>query len=269
MNIRYPIYSSHPRILDKIIIKLGLAFPAYCTVCGKIALIVKCGDNLRETCRCVRCGASNRQRQIAYTVCKSISVLYKQKIHCLAELARCVDLNVYNTEATGPVHNALAGMTYYKCSEYLGPGKKSGELVNGILHQDLMQLSFGDSTFELVLSADVLEHVPDPYKAHAEIHRVLKPAGRHIFTVPFYQTEFLDETRTFVGESGDLVYIKEPQYHDDPIRPEGALVYTIFSLQMLAELKRIGFRTNLYHLYMPWYGILGTNAIVFEAIKQD
>lgn len=65
----------------------------------------------------------------------------------------------------------------------------------------------------------------------------------------------------------ELRLIKEPQYPGDPLRPEGALIYTIFPLQMLGEVAKIGFRTNLYHLYKPWYGILGSNAIVFEAIK--
>ena len=41
-------------------------------------------------------------------------------------------------------------------------------------------------------------------------------------------------------ENGELRPIKEPQYHDDPLNPEGALVYTIFSLQMLVEMRKIG-----------------------------
>ncbi len=37
---------------------------------------------------------------------------------------------------------------------------------------------------------------------------------------------------------------------------------------MLVELRRIGFRPNLYHLYRPALGIVGPNAIVFEAVKD-
>jgi len=114
----------------------------------------------------------------------------------------------------------------------------------------------------------VLEHIPNPYKAHEEIYRVLKREGRHIFTVPFYQEDFLDEDRTIIDSAGNPVFLKDPQYHGDPIRPEGALVYKIFSLEMLVKLRKIGFRTNLYHLYKPLNGIWGQNAIVFEAIKE-
>ena len=35
------------------------------------------------------------------------------------------------------------------------------------------------SSFDCVVSYDVLEHVEDPRRALSEIARVLKPAGRH------------------------------------------------------------------------------------------
>ena len=159
-------------------------------------------------------------------------------------------------------------MKNYICSEYFGDSYKSGDFVNNTMHQDLMDLSLKEESIDLVISSDVLEHIPNPYKAHEEIYRVLKKKGRHIFTVPFYQTEFLDEDRAIIDSNGNAIFIKEPIYHGDQIRAEGILVYKIFSLEMLIRLRKIGFRTNLYHLYMPSYGILGPNAIVFEAIKE-
>jgi len=46
------------------------------------------------------------------------------------------------------------------------------------------------------------------------------------------------------------------------------LVYTIFSLEMLVRLSEIGFATRMYHLWEPWSGIVGCNALVFDAVKQ-
>ncbi len=159
-------------------------------------------------------------------------------------------------------------MKNYICSEYFGNSFKSGDFVNNVMHQDLMNLSLNTESIDLAISSDVFEHIPDPYKAHEEVYRVLKKGGRHIFTVPFYQTEFLDEDRTILDSNGGLVFLKQPIYHEDPIRQEGALVYKIFSIEMLVKLRRIGFRTNLYHVFNPLYGIWGQNAIVFEAIKD-
>jgi hypothetical protein len=63
------------------------------------------------------------------------------------------------------------------------------------------------------------------------------------------------------------IFIKEPLYHGDPIRSEGALVHKIFSLELLVKLGKIGFRTNMYKIYKPSLGIFGPNALVFEAVK--
>jgi SAM-dependent methyltransferase len=187
----------------------------------------------------------------------------------MKDFTKLDDFVVYNTETRGAIHETLSSVKNYICSEYLGGSYKSGDIVNNIMHQDLMELSLSNESIDLVLSSDVFEHIPDPYKAHEEVYRVLKKGGRHVFTVPFYQTEFLDEDRAIIDSNGNTVSLKEPVYHGDPVRLEGTLVYKIFSLEMLVKLQRIGFRTNLYHLYKPLYGILGQNAIVFEAIKSE
>lgn len=265
--IKYPLYPFASLRLEKLIVKLHFGGVAKCTVCGALTLIKVEGENLRETCICIKCKSNNRQRQIAYVACQIISYVKKSRIPSLKDFTKLDDFVVYNTEARGAIHDVLVKAKNYVCSEYFGSSYKSGELVNNIMHQDLMNLSLSSESIDLVLSSDVFEHVPDPYKAHEEVYRVLKRGGRHIFTVPFYQTEFLDEDRTVIDSNGNTTFLKEPIYHGDPLRSEGALVYKIFSLEMLVKLQRIGFRTNLYHLYKPLYGIWGQNAIVFEAIK--
>jgi SAM-dependent methyltransferase len=46
-------------------------------------------------------------------------------------------------------------------------------------------LPFPRDTFDFVLCTEVLEHVPDPARAWAEIGRVLRPGGVAIVTTPF------------------------------------------------------------------------------------
>jgi len=51
---------------------------------------------------------------------------------------------------------------------------------------DAMRLPFRDASFDLVIALDILEHLPDDDAALCEIHRVLKPGGRVLATVPAY-----------------------------------------------------------------------------------
>jgi SAM-dependent methyltransferase len=265
--VAYPLYPSKTW-LERVMRHLKFGGIAWCPVCGSITLITKVGDNLRETCRCLRCKSTNRQRQLAIVVCRAAGVMTGQKMTSLRDVAGLEDFVVYNTEAGRQIHDRLSTMKNYRCSEYFGDEHRSGDIVGGRVHQDLMNLTFDDRSIDLVISSDVFEHIPDPYRAHKEVYRVLRKGGRHVFTVPFLQTEFLDDARTVIDLNGNIIFLKDPIHHGDPIRPEGALVHKIFSLEMLVNLRKIGFRTNLYRLYKPSLGIIGANALVFEAMKE-
>jgi SAM-dependent methyltransferase len=52
-------------------------------------------------------------------------------------------------------------------------------------HQDIHAMTFPDGSFDAVLCLQVLEHVRDPFRAAAEIHRVLRAGGTLFVTVPF------------------------------------------------------------------------------------
>ena len=261
----FPIASAQRRRLpDRLVGRLP-AVPAWCNVCGRASILRRKGHNYRETLRCLKCGAINRHRQVAHVVTQGINPRYQS----LSKLALELPLAVYNTESKGAIHETLMAMAGYTCSEFFSPDAEPGSLVNGVMHQDLMRLSFRDGSFDLVISGEVFEHIPEPYRAHAELHRVLRPGGRHVFSVPFYADHFRDEVRAVPDSSGRPEFLMDPIYHDDPVNPvPGALVYTIFSIEMLTKLDAIGFHTNLYHLYNPRLGIFGSNAFIFEAIKR-
>ena len=264
--VRYPIQAS-PTRLEAIMRKLGFGGIARCPVCGSLTMIVNVRPNLRESCNCLKCRSTNRQRQIACVLCGAASAMVGKRISSLRQLVDSTDLVIYNTEAGRQIHRELSKMSGYICSEYFGGQYTSGDRVRDKMHQDLMSLSFEDQSIDIVVSSDVFEHILDPYRAHKEVHRVLRPGGRHVFTVPFLQTEFLDQQRTLVDFRGNIVHLAEPIYHGDPVREEGALVHRIFGLEMLVNLGKIGFKTNMYKLYKPSAGIVGSNAIVFEAIR--
>ena len=50
---------------------------------------------------------------------------------------------------------------------------------------DVHSLPYRDESFDYVLAIEVFEHLRKPSQAAAEIHRVLKPGGKAIATIPF------------------------------------------------------------------------------------
>jgi SAM-dependent methyltransferase len=58
--------------------------------------------------------------------------------------------------------------------------------ANGALGraEDAMSLSFADASFDLVISSECIEHVPEPARAVGEMLRVLRPGGRLVLTTP-------------------------------------------------------------------------------------
>ncbi|MEY2565886.1 MAG: hypothetical protein QOE35_415 [Actinomycetota bacterium] len=64
----------------------------------------------------------------------------------------------------------------------------AGAPVNG----DALHLPFADATFDRVIAAEVLEHIPPDAAAMAELARVLRPGGTMAVTVPRWFPELVN-----------------------------------------------------------------------------
>src|SRR5437588_40175 len=67
------------------------------------------------------------------------------------------------------LRDIFPGRDFIGCDLFEGPN------VDRI--EDVHRLSFADNTVGSVVSVDTLEHVADPLRAVAEMHRVLRPGG--------------------------------------------------------------------------------------------
>jgi len=56
--------------------------------------------------------------------------------------------------------------------------------------EDIQRLTFPDANFDVVVSCETIEHVPEPLRAVRELTRVLRPGGILVLTCPNYLGPF-------------------------------------------------------------------------------
>lgn len=76
-------------------------------------------------------------------------------------------------------------------------------------------LPFGDSTFDTVVMADVIEHLPNPKAVLGDLCRVLEPGGVLIVTTPNRQKDFRWDVRHVKEYSGPELRAEIGTYFSD------------------------------------------------------
>ncbi|MCW2781374.1 MAG: Methyltransferase [Marmoricola sp.] len=79
--------------------------------------------------------------------------------------------------------------------DLFGAMKEAGEVPVGaeadIKQGDALQLPFADGEFDRVVASEVLEHIPEDFRAISELVRVLRPGGTMAITVPRWLPELV------------------------------------------------------------------------------
>jgi hypothetical protein len=186
--------------------------------------------NWRETLKCPHCHLINRWR----------GCLHLFETYCEpAEQDR-----IYITEALTPVHHHLSEIYPNLASSEFTPRIPTGRMVRmhsrTFRNEDITKLTFDDRSFDIVLSFDVLEHVPDYCRAIQEFYRVLDNEGYLVLSAPFsFQKE--TQVRAVVNDAGEVEHLMEPCYHGDPLLKTGVLAFYDFGMDVLDELRTAGF----------------------------
>ncbi len=197
----------------------------------------------KESSDCARCGAKLRSRRLAATLlevepggmgCRSLDDWVR------TPEARA--LQVAEINRIDGLHETLAGLPGHHFSDYLD-GAEPGDRVGGVRHEDLMSLTYPDDSFDLVLTSETLEHVPDLDRALAEIRRVLKPGGRHLFTIPLLPGVPTTFARARLNARGEVEHHATPISH--PGGDRGYPVFTEFGADILGRLRLAGFQAEM------------------------
>jgi SAM-dependent methyltransferase len=195
----------------------------------------------KESLDCLRCGAKLRGRRLAQVV---VRMLFDDAAHPPESLSawvrtQCAQrLTIAEINRIDGVHQIMAGLPGLRYSDYNAPG---------VPHEDLTRLSYPDETFDLVLTSETLEHVPDLNAAIGEIRRVLRPGGLHIFTIPLLATVERTFARARLGADGTIEPLRGPLLHH-PAGDAGYPVFTEFGLDFADRLSESGFEVQIHFL---------------------
>ena len=222
----------------------------YCCICEAATVFVAQGPWLRDQYQCERCGTIPRVRAV---------------VEILNYVAP--DWRLGAVHESSPVANHLA----CKCPGYsfsffyndvpLGASKDGNRCEN------LEALTFRNDSFDVFITQDVLEHVLRPDRALAEIMRVLRPGGVHVFTAPKHQNLPKSMSRVSLVD-GRLCYLLPPEYHGNPIDAKGSLVTWDYGIDFELLIQDwSGYCTSTYAIRDRQRGIDGEHLEVFVTRK--
>jgi SAM-dependent methyltransferase len=200
------------------------------------------GDNYRETIVFRGINARNRAvlDELIYRVGDAAPASYR----------------IYSPEALSPFALMVRGrFPRFVGSEYTDDPAMRSELYP-IEVQDLLALTLRSDSFDAVVVNDVFEHLPDIPAGLGEITKILKCGGVLISTFPFAafsQHGPIKAKRTISGDE----HFDRPEYHDDPMRPGGALVYQIPGWDILDACRTAGLSSaRMVYVFSERRGII-------------
>ncbi len=185
----------------------------FCPICDGESVFRSRHAWFRDHLLCERCGSIPRERALMKIISEARPNFRNLDIHESSPAQRGVS-TLMKRECSG-----------YSCS-YFFPDVERGQIEPrfNARCEDLENLTFEDSSFDLVITQDVLEHVFDPDSVFREIARVLRPGGAHIFTVPIVNKFGATRRRASIADNGQIEHLCEAQYHGNPVDAEGSLV---------------------------------------------
>lgn len=246
-----------------------------CGVCGRQTRYRYVDESVwRESLTCEHCLTTSRYRSVGRGILRAISEACGIHAESLAELPKQCDrrLRVYDTQppfyyltCAYPLPDLLRATGWIDvCLSQYKPSRPAGELIAAdVTNQNLECLTFPDEYFDIVITSDVMEHVRLDASAHREIHRVLKPGGVYVFTVPHDRRREDTLVRvqvTVPGDPGADVHLLEPEYHGDTNSDDGGgvLSYRVYGRDLEATLTGLGFEVQYSRDDLPAEGIMAT-----------
>ena len=204
-----------------------------CNICGSRGGFLPNNGHHKEGYACVSCAAISRDRMLISTLGLCIG-------RSGPLLGWQPDPNFTIVETSGfRGHPPLLAAKFRYVNLVYDDAAEHGLLG------DVQRLPIKDRSVDVVLSADVFEHVRDDTAGFAEVYRILKDNGFFLLQVPALGDA--DRTRVLVDASGpEDVYLAPPEYHEPH-----SLVYRYYGNDLADRLRLLGFQVLLLRAQIP------------------
>lgn len=255
-SIVYTNSAPKTRIEDLIEGDFYFSHKGYCVCCESEVIFTANDSWLRDSYLCTACHCKPRERALMNVVDECYPDWRNLKIHEGSPMDRGASIKIRN--------NAL----FYTPTQY-HPDEKFGTMVNGFRNEDLEHQTFKNSSFDLVITLDVMEHVYDPAKVFQEVARTLKKGGAYIFTVPIINKHSATQVWAKRGRNGKPKFLHTPEYHGNPVDSNGSPVTMHWGFDIVDFIeKSSGLKTQIIAQYDKEKGIMGEYNEVIVARKK-
>ncbi len=208
----------------------------FCPICETKSKFKSNHKWLRDHYVCSKCESIPRERALMY-------VLKKLLIH-----------------ESSPIDRGVSKKLKHECSNYIQfhffPNKKNKKVGN-FYDIDLQNQWLNDSSFDCVITQDVMEHIPNLKLAIQEIYRTLKNCGYDIVIAPL--VDKFEKTVKWTEVNGDEIkWFFIPEYHGNPIDSKGSPVFWHYGYDISNLMQNwSSFCVIIFSLEIPKLGIEG------------
>jgi len=202
----------------------------FCPICQKTSSYFGLfGVNPRQDALCLHCGSLERHR-LLYIFLKERTDFFSKKPKKMLHIAPEPCLEVLFKKTTED----------YISADLYNP--------NAMVKMDIMNIQYGNETFDIIYCSHVLEHVSDDRKAMREFFRILKKEGWAILNVQVIRDKTYEDPSITEPEEREKVFGQHDHVraygldYVDRLREAGFSVEIIYAKDMLneADIERMG-----------------------------
>ena len=188
----------------------GGKYHGHCQLCKCFTAfsyqIIDGTPDLRESFRCEACSLNARMRVVLGLLNKwqpdpDLPSIYitEQTTHAY----RWLKLNYRKVYGSEFFDSSAAQRLQNYLNEFIGEDER-------LNFQDVTDLAIDASSKDVIISCDVLEHVPDYSQVLRQFEKVLKPGGLLLLTVPFMDNLETTIVRARINEGGQIEHLMQP-----------------------------------------------------------